>query len=380
MKQNMRHTAIIGSGIVGLAHAWAAARQGDRVTVIERSDKARGASVRNFGMFWPIGQTLEYYPIALRSGELWTEFTQAMGITQRPCGSACIVDRDDEAAVLEEFAQLAPDLGVACELWTRAQAESRCPGVRAGIAKAALFSPAECNVDPRESLAALPIYLQEKYGVRFRWDTTVTHVETDKLRIASGESFSFDQIIICSGHDFQTLFPNVFKQAPIKVCKLQMLRTVRQPQGWSLGPMLASGLTLRHYDSFSICPSHAGMKQRIAQETPELDHYGIHVMASQDKNGGLVLGDSHEYDSDIEIFDKAEIDRLMLRELHRLYDFPDWTIAERWHGIYAKCTQGPIFRAEPLNRVHIATGTGGSGMTLSFGLAESFIQSQLSPI
>ena len=103
-------------------------------------------------------------------------------------------------------------------------------------------------------------------------------------------------------------------------------------------------------------------------------------MASQDKNGGLVLGDSHEYDSDIEIFDKAEIDRLMLRELHRLYDFPDWTIAERWHGIYAKCTQGPIFRAEPLTRVHIATGTGGSGMTLSFGLAESFIQSQLSPI
>jgi glycine/D-amino acid oxidase-like deaminating enzyme len=159
-----------------------------------------------------------------------------------------------------------------------------------------------------------------------------------------------------------------------------MLRTVPQPKGWLLGPMLSSGLTLRHYDSFSVCPSLAAVKQRIARESPELDHYGIHVMASQDKDGGIVLGDSHEYGNDIEIFDKAEIDELMLRELRRLYDFPDWTIAERWHGIYAKYTQGPIFRAEPLPGVHIATGTGGCGMTLSFGLAEAFFQSQFSLI
>ena len=380
MKSNARHTVIVGSGIVGLAHAWAAARQGDRVTVFERSDKARGASVRNFGMFWPIGQTVENYPIALRSGELWQEFASAMNITARPCGSACIVDQDDEATVLEEFVKLAPDLGIDCELWTRAQAEERCPGVRKGIAKAALFSPTECNVDPRQALATLPVYLANKYGVAFHWSTAVTHVEEGKLTTASGERSLFDQIIICSGHDFETLFPLAFAHAPIKVCKLQMLRTVAQPDGWSLGPMLASGLTLRHYDSFAICPSLAAVKNRIARDTPELDHYGIHVMASQDMNGGIVLGDSHEYGNDIEIFDKAEIDTLMLRELHRLYDFPDWTIAERWHGIYAKCTTGPIFRAEPLPDVHIATATGGSGMTLSFGLAEAFFQSQLSSI
>jgi FAD dependent oxidoreductase TIGR03364 len=380
MMQERRHTAIVGGGIVGLAHAWAAARQGDRVTVFERTDKARGASVRNFGMFWPIGQTAEHYPLALRSGELWQEFAQAAGITMRPCGSVCLVDRDDEAAVLEEFATMAPDLGFSCELWTREQAEARCPGARKGVAKAALFSPTECNVDPREALAALPKFLTEKHGVSFRWNTAVTHAEQGKLRIASGEYLAFDQIIVCSGYDFQTLFPSAFADAPIKVCKLQMLRTVPQPKGWLLGPMLSSGLTLRHYDSFSVCPSLAAVKQRIARESPELDHYGIHVMASQDKDGGIVLGDSHEYGNDIEIFDKAEIDDLMMRELRRLYDFPDWTIAERWHGIYAKYTQGPIFRAEPLPGVHIATGTGGCGMTLSFGLAEAFFQSQFSLI
>jgi FAD dependent oxidoreductase TIGR03364 len=379
MTSAARQTAVIGGGIVGLAHAWAAAKAGDQVTLFERSDKARGASVRNFGMFWPIGQTPDAYPIAMRSRELWQEFAATMKTTMRPCGSVCVVDRDDEAAVLEEFARLAPDLGYQCELWTRASTEARCPGVRRGIAKAALFSPTECNVDPRESLAMLPAFLAEKFGVRFHWNTAVTGVFSGSLRTAAGETHAFDQILVCSGHDFETLFPETFATAPLKLCKLQMLRTQPQPGGWQLGPMLSSGLTLRHYNSFAICPSLAAVKHRIATENPELDRYGIHVMASQDKDGGIVLGDSHEYGSEIEIFDKAEIDDLILRELRRLFDFPDWTIAERWHGIYAKHPTSPIFRSEPLPGVHIATGTGGSGMTLAFGLAERFLKEQLDP-
>lgn len=380
MSGSVNRVGIVGSGIVGLAHAWAAARAGSLVTVFERSDKARGASVRNFGMFWPLGQPAELYPVALRSRELWLELVAATGIHARADGSVHVVDRDDEAAVLEEFAKLGGDLGYECELWTRSTAEERCPGVRRGVAKAALFSPTEINVDPREVLATLPGYLAGKYGVRFHWNTAVAETRSGGLRTARGDKHAFDEIFICSGHDFETLFPEVFDDAPLKPCKLQMLRTVPQPGGWRLGPMFASGLTLRHYANFEICPTLAAVKERIARETPELDRYGIHVMASQDRFGSMVLGDSHEYGSDIEIFDKAEIDELMLRELRRLFDFPDWTIAERWHGIYAKNTDGAEFRAEPLPGVHIATGMGGSGMTMSFGLADRFFSDRTAAV
>ena len=40
---------IVGSGIVGLACAWAALQQGKNVRVIDRDPFCVGASIRNFG-------------------------------------------------------------------------------------------------------------------------------------------------------------------------------------------------------------------------------------------------------------------------------------------------------------------------------------------
>jgi len=47
---------VVGAGVLGLAHAYHLTRRGRRVAVFERSPTAVGASVRNFGMLWPIGR------------------------------------------------------------------------------------------------------------------------------------------------------------------------------------------------------------------------------------------------------------------------------------------------------------------------------------
>ena len=93
-------------------------------------------------------------------------------------------------------------------------------------------------------------------------------------------------------------------------------------------------------------------------------------MASIFNQGDILLGDSHEYDGEISPFDKPEIDALILRELQKVICLNDWTIGERWSGIYAKHAEKPVYEHEPYAGVHVFVGTGGAGMSMSFGLAE----------
>jgi glycine/D-amino acid oxidase-like deaminating enzyme len=105
MSRDRFDVVIVGAGIVGLAHALAAARRGLSVIVLERGPRASGASVRNFGTIWPIGQPAgEMHALALRSRELWLELLEAGGFAHKPTGSLHVVYRDDEEEVAREFA------------------------------------------------------------------------------------------------------------------------------------------------------------------------------------------------------------------------------------------------------------------------------------
>ncbi len=324
-------------------------------------------------MVWPIGQPAgEAHAIALRSREAWLELGRDAGLWVNACGSIHLAHREDEWAVLEEFAHAAPGLGYNCELLTREEVLSRSSAANPDGLLGGLFSPAELGVNPRTALRSLSGWLARRLDVQFEFETTITNVDSDRVDSADGRGWSVDRTIVCGGADFETLFPALFRTSGLARCKLQMQKTVSQPAGFTIGPHLASGLTLRHYANFAVTPSLPALKQRIAAETPELDHYGIHVMASQNDTGEVILGDSHEYDAAIEPFDKAVIDDLILRELGRVIRLPSWEIAERWHGVYAKNGKRPLFEADPLPGVHIRTGTGGAGMTMAFGLAERF--------
>lgn len=372
--------AIVGAGIFGLAHAWSAAKRGHRVTVVERSSRASGASIRNFGMVWPIGQPAgRYHEIALQSRRAWLELAELSKIWLNPCGSLHLAHRADEWSVLSEFADLAPELGFDCQLLSPLQVQDRTPAANPVGLLGGLVSPTECCVNPTRVIRGLPDWLTESYGVVFHFGTTVTAIDGQRL---AGRSLAdhcgqdkFDRIVICSGTDVSTLYPKSFQESGMRRCKLQMMKTVAQPGQWKLGPHLASGLTLRHYSCFEACAGLRVLRERIARETPELDRFGIHVMASQNDTGSVILGDSHEYDAEIEPFDKTVIDELILRELRRIINLPDWTIAERWHGYYFKNPIGPELAIEPEAGVSIRTGAGGSGMTMAFGLAEKHWES-----
>ncbi|MBI1310897.1 TIGR03364 family FAD-dependent oxidoreductase [bacterium] len=363
--------AVVGAGIVGLAHAWMAARRGLRVVVFERSPRAIGASIRNFGMIWPIGQPAgEPFLVALRSRAFWLELAEAAGLWLNPCGSIHLARHADELAVLDEFCSVSAAGDYSVRMLTRDEVLQRAPAANPDGLLGGMWSETELCVNSRDVIARLSCWLSEMFGVEFRFGSLVTSVEPGGVTTSAGQSVVCERTVICSGSDLQTLFPSVLAESGLKLCKLQMMKTGPQPDDWRIGPHLAGGLTLRHYLAFAGCPSHAALRQRFVVEKPELDRFGIHVMASQNNSGEVILGDSHEYDDEMTPFDSSEIESLMLRELRELIVLRDWQIVERWHGVYAKHPERLILEAEPQPGVHIAVGPGGAGMTLSFGLAD----------
>jgi len=365
--------AIVGAGILGLAHAYQAARRGLKVLVCERHAYAQGASIRNFGMIWPIGQPLgDTVETAHRSREAWLTVLAESGIWHERTGSLHVAYHDDEAAVLREFAADPAQAFRESELWDADRVRYRFPRINPAGLQAGLWSPLEVCVDPRRAVGELPCWLTERYGVAFAWETAAWGFDAGQLRTSRG-SFAAPRLIVCSGDELQMLYPEAFAKMGMKRCKLQMMRTVGYGPEMRVGTMLAAGLTLKHYKSFANCPSLAKVAARYARELPEYERLGIHVLVSQNGNGELVLGDSHEYDAAIDIFDKPHIDELVLDYLRRFLVVPELKIAARWAGYYMKHPTRSYIIDRPEPNVTLVTATGGTGMTLSFGLAEKAI-------
>lgn len=363
--------AVVGAGIMGIANAWREAVRGAEVTLFERNPRARDASVRNFGMVWPIGQPSSRWDLAMLSRGLWDEFVGQTGAWCDPSGSQFVAKREDEWRVMQEFAASSSQMGYQCEVLGPEASIERCPAITKESLFGSLYSATEMGVDPREVLSIAPKWLEQQYNVQLEFNTTIVDIDMPQVRSADGRVWEFDRVTVASGADFETLYPELFASQDLTKCKLQMMRTIAQPNGWRVGPRIASGLTLRHYPAFSFCEDLEALSNRIAEETPELDRYGIHVMAGQNGAGEMVLGDSHEYGDDITPFDNEEITGLILRELRKLIDLPDWSLTARWHGVYpVNPTREVEFIEQPAAGVTVHVATCGCGMTLGFGFAE----------
>jgi FAD dependent oxidoreductase TIGR03364 len=364
---------VIGAGIVGIATARALANKGYTVSVFERNSKALGASVRNFGMVWPIGQPPgKLYDWAIRSRNCWMEISNASGLWYDPVGSLHLAYHQDEWQVLNELFNFFKKEGRNVQLLNREQVYKI-----SGVAKqencfGGLFSADEIIVDPREAMEILPAYLENELGVEFYWGKAITEVHSGYI-CADGQKMRADQIFICSGSDFETLYPDIFSLFAMTKCKLQMMR-MTEDVSRRIGPAVCGGLSLIHYASFKAAPSLPALRDRYGQELHELLKWGIHVMVSQNRAGQLTIGDSHEYGLAPDPFDRQHINDLIIGYLKEFATLGNPRLIETWNGVYAKCTDGrtEIFYS-PETDVYIVNGVGGAGMTLSFGFTEEKI-------
>jgi FAD dependent oxidoreductase TIGR03364 len=367
---------VIGAGIVGLATARALSEKGFAVKVFDRNAQACGASVRNFGMVWPIGQPSgTLYQRAMRSRQLWKTIAAEAGIWHEETGSLHVAYNAEEWQVLRELEFVFKKEKRNVTLLDKNKVLEKYEHVNAENLLGGLYSADEMLVDPREALAALPEYLQEKYSVQFNWNKCVSYVADQTVYVGNEEEHEADIIFVCSGADFETLYPEEFSKLPLTKCKLQMQRTIAMPEKFRIKTAICGGLSLLHYNSFKAAPSLPLLQKKMANEMKAYLDLGIHVMAAQNGKGEITIGDSHEYGLQVDPFDKASINKMILDYLKTFLKINGNAIAETWHGVYPKLTNGDteiFFSPDP--GVYILNGVGGAGMTLSFGLAEEVVE------
>ena len=364
--------AVVGRGIVGLAHALAAARSGLRVVVVDRMARATGASIRNFGFVTVTGQERhEMWPLAKRARDIWADVAAQAGIKVVQTGLVMCARRASAAAVLEDF--MGTEMGEGCELLTHAQLAARHGNVPYQPCVAALVSSHELRIEAREAVGAVARWMQDELGVRFAEPASVVACEAGRV-ITSAGTIKAEAIFVCPGDDLNALYPEVMAAHGVTRCKLQMLRLAAPT--YSLPSPVMSDLGLMRYEGYSALPTASALTAQLQSEQADAVAAGVHLIAVQSGDGSLVVGDSHDYGDAPDPFLHEQVDRVILDEFEAVLGQAPPTI-ERWMGVYASSKQQNWFSKEVDAGVHLSVVTCGAGMSTAFAIGERVVGAAL---
>jgi len=366
--------AIIGAGILGLAHAYAFAKRGLGVTVFERSGTPAGASVRNFGMVLVTGQPPgAMHALAQASRKIWLDWASGAALHVRRSGSLMFARSAAEAQVIEAFAATRAEAqGYDAALLSRAALDDLYDG-RFQKHRAALHGRADLQVFSREAVPGLIDYLRRALNVDFRFGTLVRDVDGGRLETTAGQ-WRAEHVVVCAGHDYLSLLAPQLAALEPRVCRLQMLR-VRPTAPFALDHAVLTGLSCLHYGAFSDLPEAAALHAEVAAREPALLEHGIHLLASPTPGGDLIVGDSHDYADDPSPFNAHAIDEILLGLAENTLG-GTLRVVERWQGVYGARTGtsgGPFSVLRPEPNVTGVFMHSGVGMSIGPALGERVV-------
>ena len=361
--------AVVGGGIVGLAHAWAAARSGNRVALIERDARANGASIRNFGFITVTGQEQgDSWSLARRTRDIWAELAPMAGIPVEHRGLMLTARSGEALAVIEAF--LATEMGEGCRLLTPDAFRKAAHGLGGADLQGALFSPHELRVESRIAIPALAHWLRESQGVVFFDETVVFDVLPPRLQTSRG-LIEAGTVVVCPGDDFVTLYPARIAGYGLRKCRLSMLKLA--DPGFRLPSALMSDLSLTRYRGYADLPEARALETKLRAEQPAHYENGVHLIVVQGGDGGLVVGDSHHYDHLPGPFAPATAEDAVLDEYRRAMGHDAPHVVERWTGTYAIADDRTYLIDTPRENVRLVIVTSGTGASTGFGIAERVI-------
>ena len=257
---------VVGGGLMGCSVAYRLAKDGARVTVLERSIPGAEASSAAAGI---LGPTVESFDDAFalqlgrRSRELHAELAEeleeyfAIDVGFRRCGVLKIALDEQELEALERQAESLRVQGVRCDRWSAEELARREPNCNPE-ALGALTMAEDAQVEPKKLLSAIALGAEHE-GVTFRTGATVRsiHVEGGRARgVKSGsETLPADAVVVAAG-SWSTLIPGLpFDSETIYPVRGQMITTQTRPPLFRRIVFGAGGYIVTRPDGRVLCGS-----------------------------------------------------------------------------------------------------------------------------
>ena len=359
---------VVGGGIIGTMHAVFAVRQGATVVHLDRHERPRGASVRNFGLVWISGRSPgAELSLALRARELWEQIGRDVPATGfRANGSITVASDDRELKVLEETAARSDACDRGFSLLDPDGVRRLNPSLHGNVV-GGLHCRLDAAVEPRLVLGALREWLGRTGRYEFLAPREVLAVKESEIIDSEGASHRGDLVVLCVGALSGGPLGRLFEDKSLRRVRLQMVET--EPLGRQLTTSVADGNSLRYYPVFRDSAA-----LWLEPQSPALSQLGMQLLCQQRLDGALTVGDTHEHDEPFE-FDLSDEAVSLLDQLARaVIGEPFPSIRRRWAGVYhelvASSDDEPYFRREVAPGVVAVTGAGGRGMTLAPVIAE----------
>ena len=147
---------VIGGGIVGMAAAYALARKGHSVAVVEKGRVAGEQSSRNWGWCRQQNRDEREIPLVQRSLAMWGELAGEVGadLGFRRSGLIYVTDRPSDLAEWERWSEMARGYQVRSEVLTAERARALTPGT-AGRWIGGVYAPTDGRAEPSRAGPAL---------------------------------------------------------------------------------------------------------------------------------------------------------------------------------------------------------------------------------
>ncbi len=342
----MKHpdAVVIGAGIVGACCAWALARAGVRVQIIERGAIGGGATAEGMGHLVVMDDCEAEFELTRRSRARWLELADQLSA---PCefrqfGTIWVAADEEEFDAVRRKAVWYGERGVATEILDQhslAEAEPNLrPGLTGGLLvpeDAVIYAPAAASWFVERALES---------GAILR-NGHVTKLEPRGAHLANGEIIAFGTAIVANGCAALQLFPEL----PLRPRKGHLAITDRYP-GFVHHQLVELGY---------LKSAHGSANESVA------------FNAQPRPTGQVLLGSSRQFDNHTAQIDWPILDRMLCRSLDYMPALRPLSVIRTWTGFRAATPDRlPLIGPHRAENILLATGHEGLGITTSLATGE----------